>query len=139
VSSRPFPVLFQSKETLKMKSTTRLSVWVALAALLCFATGAFGQSTANTNVNGTGYSLLNSPPSFLAFGFGFGPGQGNHGGPGNGPGNGRGNGCNNDPWGNGCTAVPEGGTSLMYVLLAGLGCVGAMVLRSRREAARETR
>lgn len=36
-------------------------------------------------------------------------------------------------------AVPEGGTSLMYLLLAGLSCVGAMVLRYRRQAGvRET-
>src|ERR1017187_518197 len=30
-------------------------------------------------------------------------------------------------------AVPEGGTALAYLLLAGLACFGAMVLRSRRQ------
>lgn len=30
-------------------------------------------------------------------------------------------------------SVPEGGASLAYLLLAGLACVGAMVLRSRRQ------
>ena len=37
----------------------------------------------------------------------------------------------------GGTAVPEGGTSLMYMSLAGLCCFGAMVYRLRRQRARE--
>ena len=94
---------------------------VVFAGLLCFATSAF------------------------ALGPG-GPGQGNRGG------NGGGSGCsntqqqNNGGWGwggwggggnggGGCTTVPEGGTTLMYVLLAGVGCLGAIALRSRRKAA----
>ncbi|MFZ0817916.1 MAG: hypothetical protein WAM78_20495 [Candidatus Sulfotelmatobacter sp.] len=86
---------------------------VIFAGLLCFATSAFAS--------------------------GFGPGQGNGGG----------SGCSNHQqqsnggwgWGGGgnggggCTTVPEGGTTLMYVLLAGVGCAGALALRSRRKAA----
>jgi len=30
--------------------------------------------------------------------------------------------------------VPEGGTAVLYVLLAGLCCAGAIVVRSRRKA-----
>jgi hypothetical protein len=90
---------------------------VVFAGLLCFATSAF------------------------ASGFGNGPGRGNGGG----------GGCsnnqqqNNGDWGwwgggggnggGGCTTVPEGGTTLMYVVLAGVGCLGAMALRSRRKVA----
>jgi hypothetical protein len=29
--------------------------------------------------------------------------------------------------------MPEGGASLMYLLLAGLACLGGMVFRSRRQ------
>jgi hypothetical protein len=122
-----------------MKSMTRFSVWAAFAALLCFATGAFGQSTANTMAANTGHNFLNSTPAnFLVFtlGFGSGPGQGNHGG------SGCSQGSDNGGWGGrggngggGCTTVPEGGTTLMYVLLAGVGCLGGMTLRSRRKAA----
>jgi hypothetical protein len=89
---------------------------VVFAGLLCFATSALGSD--------------------------FGPGRGNGGG----------SGCsnnqqqNNDGWGwggwgggggngGGCTTVPEGGTTLMYVLLAGAGCLGAIAIRSRRKAA----
>jgi hypothetical protein len=32
-----------------------------------------------------------------------------------------------------CQAVPEGGAAAMYLLLAGLTCFGAMVLRSRSQ------
>jgi hypothetical protein len=84
--------------------------------------------------------------------------QGNNGGYGNGGNGGYGNGGNggygnggNGNGGNGggscgfgkiCAPapptptprVPEGGTALMYLLLAGLCCLGAMVLRSRRQA-----
>ena len=129
-----------------MKSITRLSVWVAFAALLCFAPSAFGQGTVNTKGTGAGYNLLNNAPSgFLAYTFGFGgdPRGGDHHG-GNG---GGGNGCSNqgsydNGWGGGgnngsggCTSVPEGGTTLMYGLLAGLCCLGAIAFRFRRQAA----
>ena len=106
-----------------MKSITRLSVWVAFAALLCFAPSAFGQGTVNTKGTGAGYNLLNNAPSgFLAYTFGFGgdPRGGDHHGN-----NGSG----------GCTSVPEGGTTLMYGLLAGLCCLGAIAFRFRRQAA----
>lgn len=39
-------------------------------------------------------------------------------------------------WGgnnSGCTSVPEGGMTVMYLLLAGACCFGAMALRSRRQ------
>lgn len=85
---------------------------VVFAGLLCFATSAFAS--------------------------GFGPGRGNGGGGcsnqqqndgGWGWGGGGGNG------GGGCSTVPEGGTTLTYIVLAGVGCLGAMALRSRRKAA----
>ena len=122
-----------------MKLITRFSVGVAFAALLCFAPSAFGQSPVNIRATGAGYSFLSSTPSgFLAFTLSLGGNQG-----------GSSSGCSNegrndrgwDGWGGGgnnggggCTSVPEGGTALMYVLLAGLCCLGAMVFRSRRQA-----
>jgi len=41
-------------------------------------------------------------------------------------------GCQQEMWGE--VAVPEGGAALMYLLLAGVSCFGAMFLRSRRMA-----
>jgi hypothetical protein len=103
------------------------------------------------------HSVLNyEPPSLLAFALTSGNdlynnnngkgGKGNNGGYGNGGnggyGNGGyGNGGNGGGCGSGqgygnekCKAMPEGGAALMYLLLAGLSCLGAMFLRSRRQA-----
>jgi hypothetical protein len=70
---------------------------------------------------------------------GYGGNQGGNGGNQGGNGGGQ-NGCSgnqggwNDQVGGGkCTQVPEGGTALMYLLLAGLCCAGAMVLRQQRQ------
>jgi hypothetical protein len=57
-------------------------------------------------------------------------GNGGYGNGGNGGGCGYGQGYGNEK----CKALPEGGTALMYLLLAGLSCLGAMFLRSRRQA-----
>ena len=127
-----------------MKSITSFPAWVAFAALLCFAPSAFGQGTSNIKATGSGYTFLNAAPSsFLAFTLGpRAPRSGNQG---------ANNGCGNQGWadrgwdgwawggggnngGGGCSSVPEGGTALLYVLLAGLCCAGAIVVRSRRKA-----
>lgn len=145
-----------------MKSMYKLSGLVAFAALLSFLPSAFGQSRANTRATGATQSVLNSAPTLLAFALTSGHdlynnngkgNNGNNGGYGNGGNGGYGNGGNGG-YGNGgngggscgygkiCAPVPpspnarvpEGGTALTYLLLAGLCCFGAMVLRSRRRA-----
>ncbi len=138
-----------------MKLLARFSAWVAFAAFLCCAPCAFGQSTVNSKLAGTENHVLNyASSSFLAFALspsgdhvdrdhrdrdhgGGGDGCGNQGG----GGGGWGGGGWDDGWGGGggnggggCTPVPEGGTALMYLSLASLCCLGAMVLRSRRQA-----
>jgi hypothetical protein len=131
-----------------IKSMARIWVWVAFAALLGFASCAFGQDEVNLNVKvmSARNGLLNVPSSFfaLALASDHRGGDSLHG-----------NGCGDRPrrdsigrdhgrWGGGgngggCASVPEGGTAMMYLLLAGLSCLGPVVLRSRRQAcARET-
>lgn len=109
---------------------------------MCFLPSAFGQSRANVKATSATHSVLNyEPSSLLAFAFTSGHdlynnnGKGGNGGYGNGGygngGNGNGGTCSYSPskGGDKCAAVPEGGTPLMYLLLAGLSCLGAMVLR----------
>jgi hypothetical protein len=144
-----------SQGEVTMKSVARLSEWIVFTALLCFATSAFGQGAASLKVTGAGDRVLNHmPASFLAvvFDHGHGHGDGGNGNGGNGNGgNGNGyggsNGCSggdSGAWddgngGNKCAPVPEGGTALMYLSLAGLCCFGAMALRSWRQTGmRET-
>jgi|ERR1035438_4357729 hypothetical protein len=117
-----------------MKSTARFSVLVVFAALLCFAPFAVGQG-----ITAAGNSVLSQAPSaFLTVGLGPGDhhkdwgdcGQGGNGGWDwfGGSGDNKNKGCGPTP----TTAVPEGGTSLMYLALAGLCCFGAMAYRMRR-------
>lgn len=40
-------------------------------------------------------------------------------------------GCDHNPRGQKCQQVPEGGSSAIYVLGAGVTCLGAMFVRSR--------
>ncbi|MGA7422096.1 MAG: hypothetical protein WBW77_05375 [Candidatus Sulfotelmatobacter sp.] len=130
-----------------MKSVYRLSGFVFLAGLMCFLPSTFGQSRANVKATSATHSVLNyEPSSLLAFAFTSGHdlynnnGKGGNGGYGNGGygnggngkgGDGNGGTCSYSPskGGDKCAAVPEGGTPLMYLLLAGLSCLGAMVLR----------
>lgn len=119
-----------------MKSMVKLSA-VAFAAILCFASCAFGQDTVNSRVANAGFGALNAPSALFTIPLGFGGNNGNNGN----------NGCSNkssnswDGWGlgdggnkGGCAAVPEGGTTLTYVSLAGLFCLGAFAFRRRRQS-----
>ncbi len=136
-----------------MKSVARFSVLGAFAALMCLAPCAFAQGLSSGTAAGVGASVLNGAPSaFLIFGGnggnqggngGWGGNGGNGGWGGNGGnggcgGNGGGNGWGGDAGKGGCggggSKVPEGGTSLMYLALSSLFCVGAVVYRSRRQA-----
>jgi len=143
--SGPPPVCSSPEGDVAVKSMYRLSGLVALAGLLCFLPSAFGQNLANSKTAGATHSVLNyEPPNLLAFALTSGNDLYNNNGKGGKGGNGYGNGGNGgygnggkDPvcaYGEKCAAVPEGGTPLTYLLLAGLACVGAMVLRSRRQA-----
>jgi hypothetical protein len=140
-----------------VKSKYRLSGLVTFAAFLCVLPSAFGQSPVNNKATSATRTNVNyQPPNLLAFALTSGNELYNNNGKGN-QGNNNGNGgYGNGGYGNGgyggggcgygkiCSPpvpplppnarVPEGGTPLMYLLLAGLSCVGAMVLRSRRQA-----
>jgi len=118
-----------------VKPLFRVSSLVSFAAFLCFLPCAFGQSTANPRLTSAGHAVLKIEPSnFLAFAFTRGDQFFNNGN------NGKGGGCGGRNGSGGkCDAVlpparlPEGGNSLMYLLLAGLACFGGMVLRSRQQ------
>jgi hypothetical protein len=132
-----------------MKSIGKLSM-IALAAVLCFACCAFGQSTASRQhaaVSGVvSQSILSQGlPSFLTFAFDRDHNRGgNNGGGNNGCSSQGGNGWDkgrNDGWGGGgnnggghCQSVPEGGSNLMYLFLASLACFGALLIQSLRKA-----
>ena len=108
------------------KLKTRFSVPVVLAALLCFAPGAFGQAQGTVR----GGNIMSSPTSFVVLAFQ----------PPNHQNGNNGSGCGNQNWGwdqggkGNCSQVPEGGSALGYVSLAGLCCLGAALLRFRRKA-----
>jgi hypothetical protein len=112
-----------------VKYLYRVSFLVSFAAFLCFLPCASGQSTANLKVTGSGHTVLNAEPSnFFAFAITkcddfFNNDKNTK------------SGCDSpgDKWGGKCAAAPEGGTSLMYLLLAGLSCLGGMVLRAQRQ------
>lgn len=133
-----------------MKSVARVSAWMAFAAVLSCAPCALGQGTVLKSMSHAGVNLLNhTPASFLVFSIAppgiYGSGNNNHGNNGSG-----GNGCSNQgspkgwnggDWnggwnggGGGCaTSVPEGGSTWIYLLLAGFCCAGGLFLRSQRQ------
>ena len=104
-----------------MNSLAKFSMWLVLATLFCFAPGAVAQSRTNplraSHVRSvTSYAFTST---FL-----FDPLD---------KGEDKKHKCHPHEE---CAAVPEGGSALMYLLLASLTCFGAMVLRSRRQNAR---
>jgi len=105
-----------------MNSLAKFSLWLVLATLFCVAPGAFAQGRTNPLLashvrNVTSYGFTST---FL-----FDPID-----------NGKNKKPTCNPHDRKCAAVPEGGSALMYLLLASLTCFGAMVLRSRRQSAR---
>jgi hypothetical protein len=123
-----------------MKSAARFSGWVVLATLLAFAPCALGQGPNRDNGLAIGNSILTAAPaSFLAFSMAPNGHRGavkdNGGGCSSSGGDrGWGHADRDSQNGGGCLTVPEGGTTFMYLLLAGLFCFGAIALRSRRQA-----
>jgi hypothetical protein len=127
-----------------MKSISKFST-VTFAAFLCFASCAFAQDTAHGKTTGVGSGVLNYAPSaVLTLTLDFGN-KGNNGNNGNNGGKGctsNQGGRNGWDWGwggggnngGGCTTVPEGGTTLTYLSLAGLCCLGAVVFRRRQQS-----
>jgi hypothetical protein len=108
----------------------RFSAWLVFAGLLCSVPCALGQgSMRTTRMAQAGNSVLNyGLPSFLIVKPRVSQVIPDHG-----------SGCSNQPqdfraWGGSskCKSVPEGGTTFMYLALAGLCCLGAMALGSRR-------
>jgi hypothetical protein len=108
-----------------VKSLCRASGLVSFAAFLCFLPCASGQ---NLKVTDSGHVVLNVQPSNV-FAFALTKGDDFFKND-----KSTKSVCDSpdDKWGGKCAAVPEGGTSQMYLLLAGLSCIGGMVLRSRR-------
>lgn len=129
-----------------MKSFSRLTAWLFLSGVLCFAPSAFGLESNRHQAAGVN-GILSAPPSFLAFTLlpSHRHRVAEHDGGGEGGGNGCGNQAKGGGWGwgsdegggngngGGCTPVPEGGTALAYLTIAGLCCLGAVVMRSRRQ------
>ena len=121
-----------------MKSSCRVSGFVSLAAFLCFLPCAFGQSAANPRATGSGHGVLKvQPANFLAFALTKGDDFFKNNNKNNNN-NYNNSGCkpNYDGYNKkstNCAAMPEGGTPLMYLLVAGFSCLGGMVLRSRRQ------
>jgi len=117
-----------------VKPLCRVSVLVSFAAVLFFLPSAFGLNAANSKLAGSGPTVRNFEPSnFLALALTSGEDffKDNKDSKDK-----KDNGCNasGQKWGNNCSkALPEGGTSVMYLLLAGLACLVGMALRSRRE------
>jgi hypothetical protein len=106
-------------------------VLMSFTAFLCFLPFALSQSA--TFEASSGNTVLKSEPSNL---LAFALTSGNDFFKDNNKNNSKTNKCDSRDygWDNNCAkAVPEGGTALMYLLLAGLACVGGVVLRSRRE------
>jgi hypothetical protein len=124
-----------------MKSVSRFSAGMALAALLAFAPGAFAASAHSRNAAA---GILNPAPAAVLI-FAADPGNNiRRGDVVNGNDSCYGNqGWGNDNWGwggggwggnggGGCSSVPEGGSGLAYLALAGLCCAGAIGLKLRR-------
>jgi len=134
-----------------MRSVARVSAWMAFAAVLYCAPCAFGQGTIGKRMPSAGVSLLNhAPASFLVLivppvvdghggNFGNGGSCGNQGGGPtgwvNGGWNGGGGGSGNGGGGGCSTSVPEGGSTWMYLLMAGFCCAGALLFGSKRQDA----
>jgi hypothetical protein len=112
-----------------MKSIVKLST-VAFAAVLFFASCALAQDKVNSKTSA-------GAPAVFTLTLGF-DGKGGDKGCGNQGGGGGGWWEDWGGWGGsnngGCKSVPEGGTTLTYLSLAGLCCLGAVVFRSRRAA-----
>lgn len=104
-----------------MSSVGKFSARLILTAFLCFAPYAFGQGTV-TAFTHTGSFVLNR--TLLSSFFLHAPNSTD-----------RHHGCDGDRrWDHNCQPVPEGGAAWMYLVLAGLACGGAVVLRSRRQS-----
>jgi hypothetical protein len=104
-----------------MSSLSKLSARVVLAASLCSAPLALGQPTVNAVMANSHPSIMSSTPVPALSIFAL-KSHDKHECEGD------------DERDKHCQPVPEGGAAAMYLLLAGLSCFGALVLRSRRQA-----
>jgi hypothetical protein len=113
----------------------RFSAWVIFGGLLCFAPCALGQGSVSAKAAYARNSVLNyAVPGFLTLESPVGRLDPYHK---------DSNSCSNQGrdsrgWGENstCKSVPEGGTTFMYLSLAGLFCLGAMALGSRQRGLR---
>jgi hypothetical protein len=104
-----------------MSSLSKFSARVILIAGLCCAPFAFGQGGFNAAMTNSRSSVISRT---LLSGSGFFV---------HAPDTKEKHSCAGESRGHKhCQPVPEGGAAAMYLLLAGLSCFGAVVLRSRR-------
>ena len=110
-----------------MKSTPKFLALVLLTASLCLAPSAFGRASVNGKVGG---SFFLSQTATSALVLTLGPGAdawGDRGDKGCGERRDRRRGGN-------CSQVPEGGTTFVYLTLAGLCCLATAIFTIRRRA-----
>jgi hypothetical protein len=143
LSKSALPPFCSTQGEMIMKSA-RFSAGIVFAALLCFAPYALGQGRIEVKRSSASISSTGGHGEVLRYDFEVArrndDGRGNQGGDGwgggwGGGGNGGGGGWGNGGGGNGGgggVPVPEGGTDLVYLSLAGLCCAGAMAFRARR-------
>lgn len=103
-----------------MMSGPKFSASILLAAFLSFAPSALGQSPVDARVGGTSF-LTQTPATVLVLTFGP---NGDYGK--------RGCGDKDRRRAGNCTQVPEGGTTFMYLTLAGLCCLATGIFTIRR-------
>jgi hypothetical protein len=120
-----------------MNSRAGFSAITALAIYIFmgFAPGALGQDAIGGNVERGSVALSQTSAGLLVLTLGPGPDRGRVPPPPPHPTNGCGNQNRGwDQWGGGnCSAVPEGGTTFLYLSLVGMCCVATAIYRIRRQ------
>lgn len=109
-----------------MKSNFRFLASAVLASFLCLAPGALGQPTVSAKVS-DGIFLSQTATTVLVFALA----QGDHWG-GDGEHHKKGCGDRDGRRGGNCSQVPEGGTTFMYLTLAGFCCLATAIFTIRR-------
>jgi hypothetical protein len=104
-----------------MKLMPRFSASLVLAALLCFTPSVFGATTLTGNVGAASAVLSQTSASLLVLVLSPSRTTDHHT-----------NGCTAQGPTN-CKQVPEGGTTFLYLSLAGLCCIAAAIFRIRRQ------
>jgi len=114
-----------------MKSRPRFLASALLATFLSIAPSALGQPTANARVDG---SIFLSQTAATVLVLALGPGDHWGGDGGDKGGKGCGDRDRDRRRGGNCSAVPEGGTTFVYLTPAGLCCLATAIFTIRRRS-----